>query len=65
MGLVPSKFGFEPHSTRHGPFLAWGLWDTNGAQSRPSLAIFWPFLGDIVELKGKKVLIVTGQASLF
>ena len=39
-----------------------GLFDTNIAHSRLFLAIFGPFLGHIVELEGKKGLLVTGQS---
>ena len=39
-----------------------GLFDTNGAQSGPFLAILGPFLGHIVESEGKKGLFVTGQS---
>ena len=59
---MPSEFGFEPRSPRYGPFLVLGLFDRNGAHSGPFLAIFGPFLRRIVELKGKKGLLVTGQS---
>ena len=59
---MPSECGFEPRSPRYGPFLVLGLFDTNGAQSGSFLAIFEPFFGRIVELKGKKGLLVTGQS---
>ena len=58
---MPSEFSFEPRSPRYGPFLVLGLFDTNGAQSGPFLAIFGPFLGHIVVLEGKKGLLVTWQ----
>ena len=57
---MPSRFGFEPRSPRYGPFLVLGLFDTRST-FRPFLAILGPFLGHIVELEGKKELLVTGQ----
>ena len=59
---MPSEFGLEPRSPRYGPFLVLGLFDTNGAQSRPFLAILGPFLGHIMELEGNKEVFVTGQS---
>ena len=58
---MPSEFGFEPRSPRHGLLLVLGLFDT-AAHIRPFLAIFGPFLGHIVELEGKKELFVMGQS---
>ena len=49
---MPLEFGFEPRGLRYGPFLVLGLFGTNSAPSGPFLAIFGPFLGYIVELKG-------------
>ena len=54
-------FGFQPRSPRYGPFFVFGLFDTP-AHVRPFLAIFWPFLGHIVELEGKKELLVMGPS---
>ena len=59
---MPSEFGFEPCSPRYGPFLVLGLFVTNSAHSGHFLAIFGPFLGHIMELEGKKGLLVTGQS---
>ena len=59
---MPSEFGFEPRSPRYGPFLVLGLFDSNGVQPVPFLAIFGPFLGHILESEGKKGLIVTWQS---
>ena len=58
---MPSDFVFEPRSPRYGPFLVLGLFDTNSAHLGHYLAIFGPFPGHIVELQGKKGLMVTGQ----
>ena len=58
---MPSEFGFEPHSPRHGLFLVLGLFDTKGAQFGPFAASTGPFLGHIVELERKEELLVTGQ----
>ena len=41
MDQVLSEFGFEPRCPRYGPFLVFGLFDTNSAHS----SHFWPFFG--------------------
>ena len=59
---MPSESGFEPRSRTYGPCLVLGVFDTNKGHLGHSLAIFGPFLGHIVELEGKKGLLVTGQS---
>ena len=58
---MPPELGFQPRSTRYGPFLVSGLFDTNTAHFGPLLATFGPFPGYIVELEGDKGLLVRGQ----
>ena len=59
MDEVPPDFGFEPRRPRHGPLSVSGLFDTT---FRPFLAIFGPFLGQIVELEGKTWLWFTEKS---
>ena len=57
----PWNFGFDPHSPKYGPFSVSGLFDTNSPQSGHFWPLFGPSLGHIVELAGKKGLLVMGQ----
>ena len=59
---MPSEFGFEPRSPRYGPFLVSGCWCTL-RRFWGFLAIFGPFLGHIVELKGTSGLFDTVKSS--
>ena len=59
---MPSDFRFEPRSLRYGLFLVLGLFDNDCALLEPFLAIFGLFLGHIVELEGKKGLLVTRKS---
>ena len=54
-----AQFGFEP---RYGLFSVVVVFDTHCGQFRSFLAFFGTFLGHIVQLKGKKGLLVTGQS---